>query len=1205
MDRSLDALLQLGGTPVFWSPARIGSESAWWGHVPFAHWLVASLKPRCIVELGTHNGVSFAAFCEAVQRSGASTRCYAVDLWEGDEHAGHYGEEVYADLQPFIASRFGTYAELMRMKFDEALPYFEDGFVDLLHIDGLHTLEAVTADFESWRPKLSERGIVLFHDINVRERGFGVWRLWEQLRDLYPSFEFLHGHGLGVLCVGADVPDAMQLLCSLSPAQVHTVQEAFSSLGSRWIATNNADRAQAECRRLIARIDALTQQSDPSTRGSEDFAGQLGALERLLREKEQQLEVALSVAQVASASAQRVMSQASWLAASFRTAFLDSLSRAAPPDGGDASLPRESSPKLQSAEGVMLAGAARPLEARGYRRHLSRFKRSIEKRWPRMLYRPQAQAPVLIPTPVGDAYAIVEDAASSQVGTLADAWPVETAPPSSGMEGLSSDEVNALRAAFDEDYYLANNPDIVGHHILPFDHFMTYGWREERKPCADFDPAYYLSRWSDIRKAGINPFVHWVLHGANEGRRAIPFSNSIDKSNYAPKISAIIPNYNHARFLTQRIESILCQTYTNIEIIILDDCSTDDSRDIIDFYCSVYPDKIRRIFNTENSGNVFRQWHKGIGAATGDLIWICESDDFCDVDFIQNLYPYFADMSVSMAFGRILYVDPEGNFADGLDGYRERSEAGIWGRPLVRPAAEWFSKGFGVNNVIANVGGCLFRRSDIRPSIWAEAQTYHVVGDWLLYIEIAGGGQIAWDPKAISYFRQHGKNTSSLAISKPFFYQELERLMLTLKKRWPVPDATVEAFYKHIVNQYKWLGLDDVYGDVSRYCSYTRLVERKRQTPHILMTFLGFIPGGGELFPINLANELHQQGWLVSMLGFELEDVNGGMRSQLSPGIAVYDAEWVSEYGVDRFIREAGISLVHSHTVGSEFRFFEQWKIEEPVPYLVTLHGSYEASDLSPERLAALAGRVDYFVYTAEKNRHAISGIDIPESRFIKLPNAMPQDPKPFPLTREQMNIPEDAIVFTLVARGIPSKGWEVCIKAFDRLRGQNSGRPMHLLLCGEGTETDRLRKIHESDPDITFLGYQMNIHGLYRLSDVALVPSRFPGESFPLCIIQSFQCGRPVIGSQIGEIESMLMPAGESPGGMLIPVTDDDELFIGSLVEAMTALLDNKTRYNYSISASALGEAYSMAKLANVYGELYERLVARNGDLRSPSRSA
>lgn len=80
--------------PLFWRGVLSGVISAWYGHVPFAHWIIGAAKPRLLVELGTHNGVSYSAFCEAVVRCGLDTRCYAVDTWKGDHHSGHYGEEV-------------------------------------------------------------------------------------------------------------------------------------------------------------------------------------------------------------------------------------------------------------------------------------------------------------------------------------------------------------------------------------------------------------------------------------------------------------------------------------------------------------------------------------------------------------------------------------------------------------------------------------------------------------------------------------------------------------------------------------------------------------------------------------------------------------------------------------------------------------------------------------------------------------------------------------------------------------------------------------------------------------------------------------------------------------------------------------------------------------------------------------------------------
>ena len=218
--------------PLFWHGSRVGVDSAWYGHVPFGHWIVAATRPRNLVELGTHAGVSYFAFCEAVFRCKLSTRCLAIDTWQGDAHSGFYGEDIFMDLSAANHARFSAFSELLRSTFDDALAYVPDGSVDLLHIDGRHLYEDVRHDFHTWKPKLSPRAVVLFHDTNVRDRNFGVWKLWAELVRAYPTFEFLHEHGLGVLAAGDDVPAPVARLCrTADDGAIALIRERFAFLG--------------------------------------------------------------------------------------------------------------------------------------------------------------------------------------------------------------------------------------------------------------------------------------------------------------------------------------------------------------------------------------------------------------------------------------------------------------------------------------------------------------------------------------------------------------------------------------------------------------------------------------------------------------------------------------------------------------------------------------------------------------------------------------------------------------------------------------------------------------------------------------------------------------------------------------------------------------------------------------------------------------
>jgi hypothetical protein len=219
-------------------------KSPWWiGHIPFAFELIGRLRPRVVVELGTYSGSSFAAFCQAVEAAGLEATCHGIDLWEGDIHMGRFDEELFREIDGYLKANHPRTAALIRKDFNAAVHDFADGSVDLLHIDGTHTFEAVSNDFNTWLPKMSDRSVVLFHDINVTVENvgqpalkFGVRRFFDGVKHAYPHFEFAHCYGLGVLVTGANVPAEVEELVRLarSPAFAQYFGEKGAAVSRRF-----------------------------------------------------------------------------------------------------------------------------------------------------------------------------------------------------------------------------------------------------------------------------------------------------------------------------------------------------------------------------------------------------------------------------------------------------------------------------------------------------------------------------------------------------------------------------------------------------------------------------------------------------------------------------------------------------------------------------------------------------------------------------------------------------------------------------------------------------------------------------------------------------------------------------------------------------------------------------------------------------------
>lgn len=242
----------------FEQPRYISGHSAWEEHIPFAFALVSIVRPRILVELGTHYGDSYFAFCQAMQSLHIDGKSYAVDTWEGDSQTGSYGSEVYATVDAYHA-RYERFSRLIKDNFDNVAEHFADHTIDILHIDGLHTYGAVKHDVETWMPKISTRGMVLLHDINVLERDFGVSKLWDELKAAYPHVEFPFGHGLGVLLIGEEVASELRDLAESEEGEKRAITDLFYVLGRSISASRSLSDRVRELERAVWDRDVRTR----------------------------------------------------------------------------------------------------------------------------------------------------------------------------------------------------------------------------------------------------------------------------------------------------------------------------------------------------------------------------------------------------------------------------------------------------------------------------------------------------------------------------------------------------------------------------------------------------------------------------------------------------------------------------------------------------------------------------------------------------------------------------------------------------------------------------------------------------------------------------------------------------------------------------------------------------------------------------------
>ncbi|EAZ92060.1 glycosyltransferase family 2 protein [Crocosphaera chwakensis] len=223
-----------------------------------------------------------------------------------------------------------------------------------------------------------------------------------------------------------------------------------------------------------------------------------------------------------------------------------------------------------------------------------------------------------------------------------------------------------------------------------------------------------------------------------------------------PKVSIIIPSYNHAKFLEQRLDSIFNQTYQDFEVIFLDDASSDNTKEIFSKYTD-HPKVKKVIFNSQNSGSPFKQWNKGVKEAQGEYIWIAESDDYADRKFLETLVPLLEENpKIGIAYCQSLQINEKSQITKSYSNYTEDIDKNRWNNSFINSGIDEVTNYLIVKNTIPNASAVLMRRKAYIEAEMAP-ENMRLCGDWYSYIKILRKYDIAFCNQPLNYYRYHSQ----------------------------------------------------------------------------------------------------------------------------------------------------------------------------------------------------------------------------------------------------------------------------------------------------------------------------------------------------------------------------------------------------------------------------------------------------------------
>jgi hypothetical protein len=558
--------LAVAAPGVLLNPIRLVPPAEWAGHIPFAFWLTAAVRPRVFVELGTTDGVSYSAFAQGIQIGGLQTACYGIGPGLDGGATPPLAGATHDDWVAFHLAQFNGFSQLLQQDPLGAAARFSEASVDLLHLQRIGPENAVRRTLDAWLPKLSERGVLIMTGISELGANQGVTSVWPTLAHQYRRFTFKHAGGLGVAAVGTVVPPDLEWLLDLAEhsAPAAAVRRCFAALGERlelrlqldqWrkasasasAAKQDAMAAVKERQAAIEALESRLQAAESAAaeaaaiadRERRAWAEQIADAERRYagvvsdlgstRDELQRVEASVAALErdrrrgderIRELESQTAITQAE------RTRLLDTLDRLFADFEASEQQRRELEAGFigfqPSADASLPGASSRVVPARfAWRARLLTWVVAHRRYWG-MLRRLQSSrgrgetrriALALIGSELFDArhYAGVT---GLNLPPIVLAWHYEVFGRFLGTDP---------HPLFDTKWYLAANPDVAASGCNPLLHYATTGYRERRDPHPLFSVAHYLNTYRDVAEANLEPLGHFLIYGGREGRDPHPY----------------------------------------------------------------------------------------------------------------------------------------------------------------------------------------------------------------------------------------------------------------------------------------------------------------------------------------------------------------------------------------------------------------------------------------------------------------------------------------------------------------------------------------------------------------------------------------------------------------------------------------------------------------------------------------------------------